>query len=339
MPDLRLRSPGHHKRFRATNNSRPGPGSSACTFSLAAARQPVAVFSCMSISKTPSVVTLPEAEKPYPSILDFFARAFPGISRDTWARRMTAGKVLDDNGRPVAADTEYVPAKRLFYFREVENEPVIPFTETILFQNDEILVAGKPHFLPVIPGGRFVNECLLNRLRARTGIADLTPLHRIDRETAGVVIFSVNRKTRGLYHELFMQGKIAKTYLALAEFIRPPRSTRWVIENKIVRGEPRFKMKIVPGIVNARSTIQLLDARGNRGLFQLNPVTGKTHQLRLHLSNLGFRILNDRVYPELLAEKDDDFSNPLQLLAKQVRFRDPVTGRSMEFSSEREMHF
>jgi len=288
----------------------------------------------MGISKTPSVVTLPEAEKPYPSILVFLASAFPGISRDTWAQRITAGKVLDDNGSPIAADTQYVPSKRLFYFREVENEPVIPFPETILFQNDEILVACKPHFLPVIPGGRFVNECLLNRLRARTGIIDLTPLHRIDRETAGVVMFSVNKKTRGLYHDLFMHGKVTKTYIAIAEVTLPPHEDLWIVKNRIVRGEPRFRMKTVSGIVNSESHIHLLKVKGNQGRFRLNPVTGKTHQLRLHMSGLGFRIINDRLYPVLLAEQNDDFNQPLQLLAKQITFRNPVTGKTVEFSSE-----
>lgn len=287
----------------------------------------------MGIAKTPSVVTLPEAEKPYPSILAFLVRAFPGISRDTWAQRISAGKVLDDNGNPIAADTQYVPSKRLFYFREVENEPVIPFPETILFQNDEILVACKPHFLPVIPGGRFVNECLLGRLRASTGIVDLVPLHRIDRETAGVIIFSVNKKTRGLYHDLFVHGKITKTYHAIAEVTRPPQEDTWIVENRIVRGEPRFRMKTVAGVVNSRSHIHLLKVNGNRGHFRLNPVTGKTHQLRLHMSGLGFRIINDRLYPELLAEQNDDFDQPLQLLAKHITFRDPVTGKTVEFSS------
>ena len=288
----------------------------------------------MGISKTPSVVTLPEAEKPYPSILVFLASAFPGISRDTWAQRITEGKVLDDNGSPIAADTQYVPAKRLFYFREVENEPVIPFPETVLFQNDEILVACKPHFLPVIPGGRFVNECLLNRLRARTGIIDLTPLHRIDRETAGVVMFSVNKQTRGLYHDLFMHGKITKTYHAIAEVHQPPQEDLWIVQNRIVRGEPRFRMKTVAGVVNSQSRIHLLKVKGNRGRFRLNPVTGKTHQLRLHMSGLGFRIINDRLYPDLLAEQNDDFDQPLQLLAKQITFQDPVTGKTVEFNSE-----
>jgi tRNA pseudouridine32 synthase / 23S rRNA pseudouridine746 synthase len=291
----------------------------------------------MGISKTPSVVTLPDVEKPYPSILDYLVRKFPHISRSRWAERLREGNVLDDSGIPISANTKYAPSKRIFYFREVENEPVIPFAETILFQDDELLVACKPHFLPVIPGGRFVNECLLNRLRARTGIADLVPLHRIDRETAGIVIFSVNKNTRGRYHDLFVQGKITKTYQALAELLAPVQADQWTIENRIVRGEPRFRMKTVPGIANARSTIQLLEVKANRARFRLHPLTGKTHQLRVHMSGLGFPISNDRVYPELQAEQADDFDRPLQLLAKLVQFSDPITGQNREFCSGREL--
>lgn len=291
----------------------------------------------MGISKTPSVVTLPDVAKPYPSILEFLVRAFPHISQARWAERLVDGKLLNDIGVPITIETPYAPSKRIFYFREVENEPVIPFTETILFQDDELLVACKPHFLPVIPGGRFVNECLLNRLRARTGIADLVPLHRIDRETAGVVIFSVNKKTRGRYHDLFMHGHLTKTYQALAELLAPVQADRWTIENRIVRGEPRFRMKIVPGIANARSIIQLLEVKANRASFRLHPLTGKTHQLRLHMSGLGFPISNDRVYPELQAEQADDFKRPLQLLAKMVQFRDPITEQNREFISGREL--
>ena len=291
----------------------------------------------MGIAKQPSVVTLPAAPAPYPSIVEFLCRAFPGISHDQWAQRLREGKVLDDQGSPINANTPYSPSKRIFYFREVENEPVIPFAEQILFQDGEILVADKPHFLPVIPGGRYVEECLLNRLRARTGIAGLAPLHRLDRETAGLVIFSVNPETRGAYHELFMKGEVEKIYHALAEFQQPPRQNRWTVENRIVRGEPRFRMKIVPGTVNARSHIQLLEVKHNQGLFRLQPVTGKTHQLRLHMSSLGFGIINDRVYPDLQPERDDDFGRPLQLLAREIRFHDPVTGADRKFRSEREL--
>ena len=291
----------------------------------------------MGIAKHPSVVTLPPAAKPYPSMVEFLFRTFPNIPRQQWERRLREGKVLDESGHPIGAHTAYAPSKRIFYFREVESEPVIPFTEHILFQNDEILVACKPHFLPVIPGGRYVEECLLNRLRAKTGIADLTPVHRLDRETAGVVIFSVNKNTRGLYHDLFMQGTVEKTYHALAEVPVPPPQSQWTVENRIVPGEPQFRMQTVPGVANARSHIALLEVKGSRGLFRLMPLTGKTHQLRLHMSGLGFRIVNDKYYPGLQPESDDDFSQPLQLLAKQVRFHDPVSGENREFRSEREL--
>jgi len=291
----------------------------------------------MGISRYPSVVTMPAAPKPWPSILEFLAAAFPAVPADRWAERIAAGRVLDENGAPITAATPYQPSRRLFYFRETENEPVIPFAEQIVFQDDQILVACKPHFLPVIPGGRFVNECLLHRLRLRTGIADLAPLHRIDRETAGLVVFSVNRKTRGRYHDLFMHGQVEKTYHALAQLKSVPQQTRWLVENRIVRGEPRFRMQIVPGIANARSRIELVETKGSLGRFELQPVSGKTHQLRLHLSSLGFGILNDRVYPELLPEREDDYTRPLQLLAKKLWFRDPVSGKPVELTSTREL--
>jgi tRNA pseudouridine32 synthase/23S rRNA pseudouridine746 synthase len=224
---------------------------------------------------------------------------------------------------------------RLFYFREVSSEPHIPFSETILYIDDEILVACKPHFLPVTPGGRYVDECLLNRLRRSTGIEDLAPLHRIDRETAGLVLFSVNKKSRGLYGTLFMNGHVDKTYHALSACLPAQESSSWRVEDRIERGEPWFRMKAVPGAVNARSIVTLVEVRGNRARFTLQPLTGKTHQLRIHMSSLGFGILNDRYYPDLQAESEDDFEEPLQLVAKSLRFKDPLNGRAREFVSER----
>lgn len=282
---------------------------------------------------------MPEMELPYPSIVEFLFKRFPAISQHQWMQRILAGKVLDEGGHPITAQTDYAPAKRLFYFREIENETTIPFAEHILFQNHEILVACKPHFLPVIPGGRYVNECLLNRLRAKTGIAELAPIHRLDRETAGIVIFSVNPATRGRYHDLFMRGNVDKTYHAVAAINRSVAQTHWLVENRLVRGEPRFKMQIAPGGVNARSRIQLLQTRGQRGFFSLQPLTGKTHQLRVHMSALGFGIINDKVYPELQAQTADDFTRPLQLLAKQIKFIDPLSGENYEFKSERELNW
>jgi len=291
----------------------------------------------MGISKHPSVVTMPKAEKPYPSILAFLCERFPAISRETWKQRIADGRVLGENAQRLTLATEYVPLRRIFYFREVCKEPFIPFAEKILFLDDEILVACKPHFLPVTPGGRYVDECLLNRLRSNTGIEDLAPLHRIDRGTAGLVLFSVNKKSRGHYGKLFLHGLVEKTYEALAVCHPHQETAAWDVENRIERGEPGFRMKTVPGRVNARSTINLVEVRGEMARFTLLPQTSKTHQLRIHMSGLGFGILNDNYYPELLAEREDNFDTPLQLLAQRLRFKDPLSGRNREFSSERKL--
>ena len=291
----------------------------------------------MGISKHPSVVTMPKAEKPYPSILAFLSGRFPAISREIWDKRISEGKVLDEKAQRITLDTEYAPLRRIFYFREVSTEPFIPFAEKILFLDDEILVACKPHFLPVTPGGRYVDECLLNRLRSSTGIEDLAPLHRIDRGTAGLVLFSVNKKSRGLYGKLFLNGQVEKTYHALSACHPLQKTASWDVNNRIERGEPGFRMKTAPGGVNARSAINLVEVKGETARFTLQPRTGKTHQLRLHMSGLGFGILNDRYYPELQAETEDNFDTPLQLVAQMLRFRDPLSGRNREFTSEREL--
>ncbi len=164
----------------------------------------------MGIAKHPSRVSLPCINKPYPSILEFLVQRFPNVGQELWEERVLAGKVLDDAGKPITDETPYIPQKRLFYFREVTEEPLIPLQERILFQNDESLVACKPPFLPVTPSGPYVNECLLNRLRVKTGNKNLAPLHRIDRETSGLVLFSMNKETCGLYGGLFLNGTIEK---------------------------------------------------------------------------------------------------------------------------------
>ena len=169
----------------------------------------------MGISKYPSCVSLPCVDKPYPPLLDFLVQRFPGIGQATWEQRILEGKVLDEAGTPIDRETPYIPQQRLFYFREVAEEPIVPLQEKILFQNDELLVACKPPFLPVTPSGPYINECLLNRLKISIGNSDLVPIHRIDRETAGLVLFSMNKETRGLYGGLFLSGTIKKSRLLM----------------------------------------------------------------------------------------------------------------------------
>jgi len=293
----------------------------------------------MGIAKHSSRVSLPRIDKPYPTILEFLVQRFPNVGMALWEERILTGKVLDDAGALITLETPYVPQKRLFYYREVEEEPRIPLQEKILFQNDQILVACKPPFLPVTPSGPYVNECLLNRLRRKTGNTSLVPLHRIDRETSGLVLFSTNKETRGLYGGLFLSGTIEKTYEALSEVAVCPQGKDWTVENRLVDDDVWFRSKVVAGAVNARSRVKLLTYRGNKAHFLLHPITGKKHQLRIHLSGLGFPVMHDRYYPELLDKQEDDLGKPLQLIARRVRFTDPVSGDLLEFESNRQLLF
>jgi len=288
-----------------------------------------------STSLTPSFVTLPNVSTPYPSLLDFFDQRFPRVGREIWLHRLQRGKICDDQGRPVSESTPYQVNKRLRYFREVEAEYIIPFQESILFCNDHILVADKPHFLPVTPGGAYVNECLLHRLKRSTGLQHLVPVHRLDRETAGIVLFTVNEQIRAPYFDLFRQGNIDKSYEAVASRPEHPEQSPWLIESRIERGEPWLRFRNVEGEINARSKIQLIETKGELARFKLQPITGKTHQLRLHLDLIGSTIVGDRLYPDFKPPSDPPgYNNPLQLLAKRIVFSDPLTGENLCFESK-----
>lgn len=296
----------------------------------------------MSLAATPSIVYLPDGARPHPALLDFLAARFPRIPVETWARRINSGMVLTEDGRPVTLETPYLPDRRLFYYREVAEEPVIPFAERILFHNDHLLVACKPHFLPVTPSGPYVRETLLERLKAATGNPHLSPINRIDRETAGLVLLSTDRDSRGAYQRLFMtEGLIRKTYEAIVEFAPGWRESDWpaekLVENRIEQGDPWFRMKCSAGPVNARTRLRLIETDGCRARFTLSPLTGKKHQLRLHLAGLGLPIVHDRIYPELRPKSPDDFARPLQLLSRRLEFRDPFSGAEMVFESPRRL--
>lgn len=294
----------------------------------------------MAMSPGRSIVTLPDCILPYPDLLTFLEKRFPHIPLQTWVDRINAGKVEAENGEPVTLGSKYQPGLRLFYHREVEKEPLVPFKEDIVFHNDHLLVACKPHFLPVTPAGPYVQECLVNRLKVHTGNMSLSPINRIDRETAGLVLISTQPKSRGVYQRMFMEeGRVQKMYEAICCVRIDLQRVHWRVENRLEEGEPWFRMKSAPGAINARTFIRLIEKRGAKALFELSPVTGKKHQLRLHLSSLGFPIVNDRYYPDLQEKRADDFSMPLQLLSRTITFDDPITGRLMTFESRQHLSF
>jgi tRNA pseudouridine32 synthase/23S rRNA pseudouridine746 synthase len=282
----------------------------------------------------PSSVWLPAGS--WPTVLEFLAARFAAIDASTWSARMLRGEVRDENGVALAPDCPYRSGVRLYYYREAGAEAPIPFEENVLYRDDDLLVVDKPHFLPVMPAGRFVHETLLVRLKRKLRLDYLVPIHRIDRETAGLVLFSIRPATRGAYHALFQQRAVAKTYEALAGVapgLRFPLTRR----SRVVAGEPFFRMQEVDGAANADTVIELLGQDAGIANYRLSPHTGRKHQLRVHMAALGIPILNDPLYPQLLACKGDDYTRPLQLLARRLAFTDPLTGAARQFESSRSL--
>lgn len=282
-----------------------------------------------------STLQLPQGV--HASVLDGLCARFPAVARDVWLQRLARGRVLDVRHRPVSADTPYVAGQTIHYFREVEDESVIPFAETILHVDEHLVVADKPHFLPVSPTGAYVRQTLLTRLVQRLGNPDLVPLHRIDRGTAGIVLFSANPETRSAYQSLFRDRRIDKRYLAVAPAL-PGLREPLLRESRLERGEPFFRMAEVDGMPNAASRIEMTQVQQGRfALYRLWPLTGRKHQLRVHMSALGAPVLNDQAYPSLQPQSKDDYRRPLQLLAQALSFIDPIHGGPRRFVSERSL--
>jgi len=269
-------------------------------------------------------------------MLVFLEERFPDIAGPSWAERLARGDVVDAKGAPLQADSHVRQGMRIWYYRELENETPIPFEESIIFQDEHLLVVDKPHFLPMIPTGRFLRETLLVRLKQKFALPHLTPIHRLDRETAGVVIFSHNLATRGTYQSMFQKRTVRKTYEALAPVLAG-RDFPFTYRSRMVDGDKFFVMREEEGEPNSETVVVLLEARGGIGHYRLHPHTGRKHQLRLHMASLGVPILNDAFYPVALPCKGDDFSKPLQLLARAIHFDDPLTGAPRSFASTREL--
>ncbi|MFT4242284.1 MAG: pseudouridine synthase [Acidovorax sp.] len=290
---------------------------------------------------SPSCVVLPsQVPQGQGSMLDFLAQRLPAVSRADWLARMAAGEVVDEHGVPVTPQRAFERGIRVYYYRHLPVEPQIPFTETVLYQDAHILVADKPHFLPVTPGGRYLQSTLLVRLKRRLNLPDLSPLHRIDRDTAGLVLLSVCKSSRGAYQALFRDHRIAKHYDAIApwrEGLAFPR----VYESRLEESPQFFRMHEVPGEPNSRTHMDVAEvsACGTWARYRLSPVTGKRHQLRVHMAALGLSLRNDPFYPVVNDPPEGDYSRPLQLLARSLAFDDPLTGEPRFFESSQRLAF
>ena len=274
----------------------------------------------------------------WPTLRDHLVeRLAPGLSAGEVDRKLAAGEVVDASGAPVAPDAPFVPRSVVWTHRDLPDEVPVPFDIEVLHRDERVVVVDKPHLVSTMPRGRHVVQSALARTRVITGLPRLTPAHRLDRPTAGVLLLTTDQQWRGAYQQVFAAGLVHKEYLAVAP-VRADLPASFVRRTHLVKEHGTHQAREVPGAApNAETLVELLDAVGGLGLYRLVPRTGRTHQLRCQLSGLGIPIHDDPLYPVEVDVAPDDFGSPLQLLAAVLAFADPVDGTPRRFVSRRRL--
>ena len=249
------------------------------------------------------------------------------------AAKAIAGEVVDQDGAVLDPATVLPAGASVYLYRDLRDEVPVPFDIPVLHRDEDIVVVDKPHFLATMPRGRHVAQTALVRLRRELGLPELSPAHRLDRLTAGVLLFTTRREVRGAYQTLFARAAVHKTYVARAR-VSPDVALPRVVRSRIIKRRGHLQAVEEPGEPNAETLVESLSPDG---LYRLTPRTGRTHQLRVQMASLGIAIDGDPLYPNVIDVADDDFSAPLQLLAQRVEFDDPLTGARRRFISARRL--
>jgi tRNA pseudouridine32 synthase/23S rRNA pseudouridine746 synthase len=282
---------------------------------------------------------------PWATIADYMVERFSHLDPEYLRARFPRGEIVDIDGAAIGEDTPLGAVDFVWYYREPPVELEIPFDVEILHRDDDLVVVDKPHFLPTTPAGKYLQNSALVRLRKLLGNDDLTPIHRLDRATAGILMFSARPATRGAYQSLFQDRAIEKVYEAVSAL-----PDGWDAASPALAGRPfpvtvrthieKFRGQVCVVVdparePNSETVVELLGLDDRVLHTLLRPHTGRMHQLRVHLASVGAGILNDGLYPVLLDEKPDDHRRPLQLLARELRFVDPLSGKPREFLTRR----
>ncbi|MCZ2402826.1 pseudouridine synthase [Paenarthrobacter sp. Z7-10] len=282
---------------------------------------------------------LPESG-PWATAMDYVLERFGHVDPDGIVARFKRGEVQALGGTVLTPSTPLAEHTFIWYYRELPVEQKLPVELAVLHQDEDLVVVDKPHFLPTTPGGMYVAESALVRLRLMLDLPDLVPIHRLDRMTAGVLLFAANPFTRGKYQLLFERRHVRKSYEAVAS-VRPELALPRVVRSRMLKSRTYLLSQEVTGESNAETRVELLETYDDdgllRGRYKLEPHTGKTHQLRVHMASLGLGILTDPFYPILLPQAPDDYANPLQLLARSISFTDPLSHREVEYTSRRHL--
>ena len=305
------------------------------------------------------------------TIADYLiARFYPNDPQIIHARFNT-GEVRLDDGTILTSDSPYMPGERIWYFRELADEPQLPSDMPVLYEDEHVLAIDKPHFLPTTPRGSYIAQTALTKLRVREQNPLLIPIHRLDRPTAGVLLFAKTVQARRPFQMMFQHRQASKTYRAVApvpadvtaaeqalsteglqvrshiQKIRDQLQVQQLSEQECaaqgVEPNTLTTVKILRTFTPSAQAVEgwraepALNKKQEWALYDLEPHTGKTHQLRAHLNLLGSPILGDVLYPQVLPDTPDRPEYPLQLLAYSLHFEHPITGERVDLHSGRSL--
>ncbi|MEU4646216.1 RluA family pseudouridine synthase [Nocardia fluminea] len=282
----------------------------------------------------PARLRLPE-DGQWATVRDHLVERLPRVDPARIDAMLVAGEIVDLAG-PLAPDAPFVPGGAVWFHRDLPVETEVPFEIGIVHRDDDILVIDKPHFLATIPRGQHILQTALVRLRNELELPDLIPAHRLDRATAGLLLFVVNPARRGAYQTMFHRKTVRKEYEAIAPY-DPALALPRTVRSRIIKEKQVLAAFEVEGEPNAETEVELVEHRDGLGRYRLRPHTGRTHQLRLHMNGLGAPILGDDFYPVITDKAVDDYTRPLQLLAASLEFTDPISGVPRRFETRREL--
>ncbi|MDN4474214.1 pseudouridine synthase [Demequina zhanjiangensis] len=273
---------------------------------------------------------------PWATIREFLLERLP--AKAEVERRLAEGEFVDDAGVVLTGDEAYRPHRFVWFHRPLEPEVPVPFPIEVLDRTDNLLVVDKPHFLATMPRGAHVRETALVKLRVALDLPELAPAHRLDRLTAGVLVFTTHRACRGAYAKVFQSRRMSKTYDAIGRYDASLTFPLRLV-GRIEKDRGVLQARLVPGEPNAETLVEVVEVRGDHALYRLTPLTGKTHQLRLQMADAGLPLVGDPLYPEVVEDDPSDFSSPLRLVARRLRFTDPLDGIERDYVSTRALEW
>ena len=238
------------------------------------------------------------------TVLDYYTQRYRHSSRAKWADRIQSGQILLDEVA-ITAETRLLAGQQLSYRRSPWQEPDVPLTFEVLYEDADLMVVAKPSGLPVLPGGGFLEHTLLWQLQQRYPAETPLPIHRLGRGTSGLMLLARSPTARAYLSQQLRENTLKplhdrpmhKIYRALVQG-NPPDDRFTITEpiGKQVHPVLGYVYAALPQGAFAQSDCQVLRRDTTTALVEVSILTGRPHQIRIHLAAAGYPLVGDPLY-------------------------------------------